>query len=85
MQFTAPLISAFALLAATQVLGAAVELPRDVAGILVATDPYYACNCPNNCSYKEGSGCRFYSGPSDNSRILKGKCHRKDGKLTCVP
>ncbi|KFY00055.1 hypothetical protein O988_03546 [Pseudogymnoascus sp. VKM F-3808] len=85
MLFKTSFISAIALLAANQVIGAAVELPRGEAGILIATDPYYACNCPNNCSYKPGTGCRFYSGPSDNSKVLKGKCQNKNGKLTCIP
>ncbi|KFX87176.1 hypothetical protein V490_08470 [Pseudogymnoascus sp. VKM F-3557] len=107
MLFKTSFISAIALLAANQVIGAAVELPRGEAGILIATDPCpfsplvdsrnkkthnantsladCACNCPNNCSYKPGTGCRFYSGPSDNSKVLKGKCQNKNGKLTCIP
>ena len=32
-----------------------------------------ACNCPNNCSHKAGSSCKYYSGPSDNSPVVKGR------------
>lgn len=32
-----------------------------------------ACNCPNNCNHREGTSCRFYAGPSDNSPVLKGR------------
>ena len=40
---------------------------------LTRPPPDYACNCPNNCSYKEGSSCKFYGGPSDNSGIISGR------------
>jgi hypothetical protein len=32
-----------------------------------------ACNCPNNCSHKAGSSCKFYSGPSDSSPVSSGR------------
>lgn len=32
----------------------------------------FACNCPNNCSHKQGSGCRYHEGPSGDTKILKG-------------
>jgi hypothetical protein len=32
-----------------------------------------ACNCPNNCSHKQGSSCKFYSGPSDTSKVISGR------------
>lgn len=32
----------------------------------------YACNCPNNCSYKKGHSCKYFKGPSDNSPIVSG-------------
>ncbi|KAG6034675.1 hypothetical protein E4U41_006460 [Claviceps citrina] len=38
----------------------------------IATDAYHACNCPNNCSYKAGSGCKYRGGPSGNSPVLSG-------------
>jgi hypothetical protein len=31
-----------------------------------------ACNCPNNCRHKQGSSCKFYSGPSDTSSVISG-------------
>ncbi|KAH9890053.1 hypothetical protein C8Q73DRAFT_838395 [Cubamyces lactineus] len=51
---------------------------------LIATNPVAACNCPNNCSYRAGHSCRFYSGPSDNSPVLSGKCVDESGTLTCI-
>lgn len=27
---------------------------------LIAPDAIDACNCPNNCKHKLGSGCKFY-------------------------
>ncbi|GAB1216057.1 hypothetical protein ATERTT37_005262 [Aspergillus terreus] len=84
MHFTTALLSAMALLAANQVIGAAVEVPRDVDAIQIATSPYYACNCPNNCSHKEGSSCKYYSGPSDDSKVISGKCEYQGSQLNCI-
>ncbi|KAF3056580.1 hypothetical protein GL218_06569 [Daldinia childiae] len=75
MYFKTAIISAFALLFAGQAMGAA----------LIATNPDAACNCPNNCSHGDGSGCKYYAGPSDSSSVVSGKCRRKNGALTCVP
>ncbi|KAI0742588.1 hypothetical protein C8Q80DRAFT_1273221 [Daedaleopsis nitida] len=68
------LVSAVALLFVGQVMGAA----------LIATDPVSACNCPNNCSHKAGSSCKFFSGPSNSSPVSSGHCTEKSGTLTCV-
>ncbi|KAH1450539.1 hypothetical protein KXX58_004825 [Aspergillus fumigatus] len=43
MHLSTALFSAIALIAASQVIGASVEVPRDVAAIQIATSPYYAC------------------------------------------
>jgi hypothetical protein len=90
MHFSTALFSVMALLAANQVIGASVEVPRDVGAILIATSPcwfplirqyedivlisraVYACNCPNNCKHKQGSSCKYYSGPSDKSKVISG-------------
>ncbi|KAG6008295.1 hypothetical protein E4U43_000184 [Claviceps pusilla] len=50
----------------------------------IATDPYHACSCPNNCSHKVGSSCKFRGGPSGNSPVLSGKCESFGGGLTCI-
>ncbi|KAG5984639.1 hypothetical protein E4U55_003860 [Claviceps digitariae] len=50
----------------------------------IATDAYHACNCPNNCSHKSGSGCKYREGPSGNSPVASGKCTVVAGYLTCV-
>ncbi|KAE8138980.1 hypothetical protein BDV38DRAFT_281541 [Aspergillus pseudotamarii] len=84
MLFRSTLLSAIALLAAHQVVGAAVEAPRSIGHIEIATSPYYACNCPNNCSHKKGSGCKYYSGPSDNSKVISGKCEYQGSSLNCI-
>ncbi|KAF2821239.1 hypothetical protein CC86DRAFT_111143 [Ophiobolus disseminans] len=59
---------------ATQAIAAPLEASVDVVprGALIATSPYYACNCPNNCKYKNGTGCRFKAGPSTNSPTISG-------------
>ncbi|KAI0127381.1 hypothetical protein BJ170DRAFT_683228 [Xylariales sp. AK1849] len=85
------IISAAALLCANQVMGAAItersELINERAA-LIATDAYYACNCPNNCSYKKGTKCKFYSGPSDTSDTNSGTCQYPNSNpyasLECV-
>ncbi|KAF7594828.1 hypothetical protein BBP40_008158 [Aspergillus hancockii] len=73
MHFSTALFSVMALLAANQVIGASVEVPRD-----------YACNCPNNCKHKQGSGCKYYSGPSDKSNVISGKCEWQGNQLNCI-
>jgi hypothetical protein len=32
----------------------------------------HACNCPNNCSHKVNSSCKYRGGPSGNSPVLSG-------------
>ncbi|KAJ8087879.1 hypothetical protein AAF712_011417 [Marasmius tenuissimus] len=71
---TATIVSAFAVLFASQAMGAA----------LIATDPVSACNPPNNGGHKAGSSCKYYSGPSSKSPVVKGTCVSKNGKLTCT-
>ncbi|KAF9257327.1 hypothetical protein L218DRAFT_113911 [Marasmius fiardii PR-910] len=71
----ATVISALAVLFAGQAMGSA----------LTATDPVSACGPPNNGGHKAGSSCKYYSGPSDKSRVLHGTCVNRDGKLICVP
>ncbi|KAI4867927.1 hypothetical protein F4820DRAFT_467062 [Hypoxylon rubiginosum] len=74
MQIKTAVVSIMGLLFAGQTMGIAV----------IATDPVSACNCPNNCSYKAGTSCRYYSGPSDSSPVLSGKCADQSGTLTCI-
>ncbi|KAL2203314.1 hypothetical protein CC79DRAFT_1373459 [Sarocladium strictum] len=84
--------SVFALVAAHQTFAAAVpedtkEASKDAA-ILIATDAYYACNCPNNCGHSEGSSCKYYGGPSDTDDIISGTCNYPNGNrfasIECV-
>ncbi|PKX91117.1 uncharacterized protein P174DRAFT_284701 [Aspergillus novofumigatus IBT 16806] len=72
MHFSAALFSAMVLFATNQVIGASVEVPRGVGAIQIATSPYYACNCPNNCKHKQGSSCKYYSSSSDKSQVISG-------------
>ena len=52
----------------------------------IASDPYYACNCPNNCGHERRSDCKYFAGPSDQSDIVSGKCtNQQNGYLMCVP
>ncbi|KAK7224621.1 hypothetical protein V2G26_012624 [Clonostachys chloroleuca] len=48
----------------------------ETVGILIAITPYFAYNCPNNCNHKDGSSCKYYSGPSNTSAVISGKCTR---------
>ncbi|KAI0843637.1 hypothetical protein F5Y06DRAFT_8113 [Hypoxylon sp. FL0890] len=84
MHFKAAIVSAFALLFAHQAAAAAVD-PRMA---LIATTAYAACNCPNNCKHKAGSSCKYYSGPSDRSTVIKGTCAKPnsyyDSGLECM-
>ncbi|KAI1399916.1 hypothetical protein F4819DRAFT_488144 [Hypoxylon fuscum] len=75
MLFKTSIIAAFALQFANQAMGVAI----DDRAALVATDAYSACNCPNNCEKKAGDKCKFYSGPSDESKKTSGKCYKPNG------
>ncbi|KAG7096301.1 hypothetical protein E1B28_003747 [Marasmius oreades] len=59
---TVTIISTLAMLLVGQAMG----------GILIATDPVSACGPPNNKDHHAGSSCKFYSGPSDSSRVISG-------------
>ncbi|KAI0742582.1 hypothetical protein C8Q80DRAFT_1189495 [Daedaleopsis nitida] len=72
--FKTTVIAAVGLLFAGQAMGAA----------LIATDPVSACNCPNNCSYRAGHSCKYFSGPSNTSPVLSGTCVNENGTLTCI-
>ncbi|KAI2603691.1 hypothetical protein GGR54DRAFT_644543 [Hypoxylon sp. NC1633] len=85
MLFKTTIFSTVALLMASGAMGAAIDTPANEArAALTATDPYYACNCPNNCSHKAGSSCKYYDGPSDSSDTVSGTCASRGGELTCV-
>ncbi|KAL5358290.1 hypothetical protein BJX96DRAFT_146290, partial [Aspergillus floccosus] len=84
MHFSTALFSVMALLAAHQVIGASVEVPRGIDAAQIATSPFYACNCPNNCKHKKGSSCKYYSGPSDKSKVISGKCEWQGNQLNCI-
>ncbi|KAI1077833.1 hypothetical protein F5B20DRAFT_550518 [Whalleya microplaca] len=75
MQLKATILSVAALLFAGQAMGAA----------LTAVDAVSACNCPNNCSHKVGSSCKYLAGPSTSSSVISGKCGEQNGQLTCIP
>lgn len=49
-------------------------VPRDRVARKTTLTPHidYACNCPNNCSHKSGSSCKYYSGPSSDSTVISG-------------
>ncbi|KAK8044411.1 hypothetical protein PG993_004435 [Apiospora rasikravindrae] len=74
MQFSSTFFSVITLLMASTAMGAAVAPADqlDTREINVATDPVSACNCPNNCSKKNGSSCKFWA--SDGSHKISGKC-----------
>ncbi|KAH8165736.1 hypothetical protein CIB48_g2524 [Xylaria polymorpha] len=85
MQFNFAIISSTVLLMVSQASGAAVDTPAIVnRAAETATDPYYACNCPNNCSHKAGSSCAYHAGPSDSSAVVHGTCVNRGDSLTCV-
>ncbi|KAF4463780.1 antifungsal 2 [Fusarium albosuccineum] len=88
MFFKTAIFSVFALLAANGAMGAALPEEAGDMQILIATDAYYACNCPNNCNHNQGSSCKFYSGPSDTDTITEGTCEYPNGNhlasLTCT-
>ncbi|OTA52376.1 hypothetical protein K449DRAFT_440796 [Hypoxylon sp. EC38] len=85
MLFKTAIISAVTLFCANGAMAAAVD-PRMA---LIATTAFAACNCPNNCEHKAGSDCKFYSGPSSKSDVLKGKCAKPNGNpyasIECIP
>ncbi|KAJ4483837.1 hypothetical protein J3R30DRAFT_1840213 [Lentinula aciculospora] len=45
----------------------------------VAPDADSACRCPNNCSHKNGSSCKFFQ----DGNVLDGSCGDGNGGLTC--
>ncbi|KAG5933210.1 hypothetical protein E4U60_004620 [Claviceps pazoutovae] len=73
-------LSAVAVLLANQAVAAPGQdvTPRDEVSAraemaaMIATDPYFACNCPNNCKHKEGTSCRYYKNFSDSGPVAKG-------------
>ncbi|KAK7992374.1 hypothetical protein PG988_001168 [Apiospora saccharicola] len=83
MQFSTSFFTTIALLMASSAMGAAVAPAGqvDTREINVATDPVSACNCPNNCSHKNGSSCKFWS--SDGGHQISGKCVGNES-LVCV-
>ncbi|KAL2207313.1 hypothetical protein CC79DRAFT_1368193 [Sarocladium strictum] len=58
--------------------------PAPQFGILIATDPFFACQCPNNCDHSSGSSCKFYGGPSDSSNVVDGHCTDTADGLKCI-
>ncbi|KAK8102506.1 hypothetical protein PG984_015652 [Apiospora sp. TS-2023a] len=75
MLFRAALASAATLLFATQAIGAAIDTGSDLdaRAVLIATDPYSACQCPKNCSHKAGSGCKYYKDHTNDSPVIDGR------------
>ncbi|KAH7038354.1 uncharacterized protein B0I36DRAFT_359930 [Microdochium trichocladiopsis] len=71
MYFKSLITVAFTALMAGQALG-------------IATDPYYACNCPNNCSHDVNSSCKYYANHSNSGPVVSGRCRNQgDGMLVC--
>ncbi|KAK7947031.1 uncharacterized protein PG986_011352 [Apiospora aurea] len=85
MLFRAALASAAALLFAAQTMGAALDIGSDLdaRAALIATDKYTACNCPNNCSHKAGSSCKYRKDGTNGSPTISGKCQDINGRLEC--
>ncbi|KAI1843449.1 hypothetical protein JX265_013331 [Neoarthrinium moseri] len=84
---TTTILSAAAALFASQAMAAAVPEGQDLSprDALIATNPVAACNCPNNCSHKAGSGCKYKAGTSTDGSTVSGKCADQGGQLVCVP
>ncbi|KAG6280185.1 hypothetical protein E4U48_008047 [Claviceps purpurea] len=86
-------LSAVAVLLANQAVAAPGQeiTPHDEVSLsaraemaaMIATDPFFACNCPNNCKHNEGTSCRYYSNYSDSGPVSRGKCGWKNGQLYC--
>ncbi|KAJ3927794.1 MAG: hypothetical protein NXY57DRAFT_978184 [Lentinula lateritia] len=71
----------FAILSAVLVVALGVTSTTAAAAAAdIAADPESACRCPNNCSHKYGSSCKFY----DNGNVLSGACINGNGGLTCA-
>ncbi|KAL1692310.1 hypothetical protein GGG16DRAFT_112256 [Schizophyllum commune] len=50
----------------------------------IASDPYKACNCPNNCDYNLGHECKFIKSIAINSYTISGTCAEDAyGRLYC--
>ncbi|KAI8958235.1 hypothetical protein F5Y11DRAFT_351757 [Daldinia sp. FL1419] len=97
MYFKTALVSAVAFLLAGQTMGAALTATNARSSTIILLETILktsapgadvnlvaACNCPNNCSHKEGSSCKYYSGPSDKSSVVHGKCRKQNGFLMCT-
>ncbi|KAH8905246.1 hypothetical protein BR93DRAFT_970051 [Coniochaeta sp. PMI_546] len=86
MLFKSIIAPVTAVLFVGQAIAAAVETGNQIQerAAQIATDPVSACNCPNNCSHKKGSSCRYYSGPSDSSPVDSGHCEWRGSTLICI-
>ncbi|KAI5899687.1 uncharacterized protein SCHCODRAFT_02561231 [Schizophyllum commune H4-8] len=50
----------------------------------IASDPYKACNCPNNCDYNLGHECKFIKSVAINDYTISGTCAEDAyGRLYC--
>ncbi|KAH8784925.1 hypothetical protein F5883DRAFT_635901 [Diaporthe sp. PMI_573] len=82
-------VAASIIMLGAQVEGATIPESTDNTDVFVpprvgiAVNPVYACNCPNNCSYKAGHSCKYIAGAS-SSNVVGGKCGMKDGTLQCL-
>ncbi|KAK6855598.1 hypothetical protein PG995_007749 [Apiospora arundinis] len=85
MLVRAALASAAALLFAAQTMGAAIDIGSDLdtRAALIAPDKYNACQCPNNCSHKEGSSCKYKRDKAPGSPVISGHCAFVNGQLEC--
>jgi hypothetical protein len=59
-----------AILIATDPCGYSREL--SCVSWMLTFDTDFACNCPNNCSHKKGSSCKYYKNFSDSGPVAKG-------------
>ena len=51
----------------------------------IATDPYYACNCPNNCDREINTSCKYYENHSNTGPIVDGRCKEEgNGIMMCI-
>ncbi|KAI1661257.1 hypothetical protein F4813DRAFT_385791 [Daldinia decipiens] len=73
MYFKTAIVSAIALLFASQAMG---DAP-------IAYNPYAACNCPDNCFHRPGSICEYYADDSHHL-VYHGRCHKRHHHVLTV-
>ncbi|KAI4523366.1 hypothetical protein K525DRAFT_181044, partial [Schizophyllum commune Loenen D] len=81
-QLLGPTITIMQFSVASLFAAAAVLFAGQAAAI--ASDPYKACNCPNNCDYNLGHECKYIKSIAINSYTISGTCAEDAyGRLYC--